>query len=266
MANKHTWSKKHFVLVHGVCHGAWCWYRVATHLESSGHKVTALDMAASGVHPKQPQDLKSIVEYVEPLMECLGCLGQRERVVLVGHSQGGAVLSMAMERFPEKIAVAVFAAAFMPGPELPFHSIFEEHSRRLDYDMVPQYRFDDGPDKPPTYILFEDDFLASKLYQLSPPEDVTLASYLKRPFPLYPDQIKTKEEMAVTKGRFGLVRRVYIVCDQDLLMMEGLQRWMVEMNPPDEVKVISGSDHMVVFSKPLELCACLEEIGQRYCS
>ncbi|XP_010026417.1 probable esterase PIR7A [Eucalyptus grandis] len=258
--------KKHFVLVHGACHGAWCWFRVATLLESSGHKVTALDLAASGVHPKQPQDLESIAEYVEPLLEFLGGLGEGERVVLVGHSMGGLVLSMAMERFPENIAVAVFAAAVMPGPDLTYHSILEEHSRRVEYNMDPMYRFDDGPEQAPTYISFGYNFLASKVYQLSPPEDLTLASYLGRPFRLCPDQDKMKEEIAVTRGKYGLVRRVYIVCDQDLLLMEGLQRWMAERNPPDEVKVISGSDHMVMFSKPLELCASLEEIGRHYCS
>jgi hypothetical protein len=31
------------VLVHGLCHGAWCWYKAATALESAGHRVTALE-------------------------------------------------------------------------------------------------------------------------------------------------------------------------------------------------------------------------------
>ncbi|KAL7240066.1 hypothetical protein ACSBR2_005848 [Camellia fascicularis] len=31
----------HFVLVHGACHGAWCWYKLKPLLESHGHKVTA---------------------------------------------------------------------------------------------------------------------------------------------------------------------------------------------------------------------------------
>lgn len=39
----------HFVLVHG----AWCWYKVATLLQSAGHRATALDLGASVVHPKQ---------------------------------------------------------------------------------------------------------------------------------------------------------------------------------------------------------------------
>lgn len=39
---------KHFVLVHGLCHGAWCWYKLAPLLEAAGHRVTAVDLAASG--------------------------------------------------------------------------------------------------------------------------------------------------------------------------------------------------------------------------
>ncbi|KAI6695280.1 hypothetical protein NL676_022990 [Syzygium grande] len=83
-------------------------------------------MAASGVHPKQAKELNSIVEYAEPLFEFLEGLPHEEKVILVGHSIGGLVLSMAMERFPEKVDVAVFAAHLMSGPELGFHSILEE--------------------------------------------------------------------------------------------------------------------------------------------
>ncbi|XP_010026416.2 probable esterase PIR7A [Eucalyptus grandis] len=266
MENKETRREKHFVLVHGACHGAWCWYRVVTLLKSSDYKVTALDMATSGVHPKQAQELNSIVEYVEPLFEFLEGLPQEKKVILVGHSMGGLCLSMAMERFPEKVDVAVFAAAIMPGPELSFHSIREQRARALKFSMGSAYAFDDGPARPPTALFLGHDLLSSKLYQLSPPEDLTLASYLMSQSRLYPDQAKMKEEVAVTGGKYGAVRRVYIMCDQDLIVTEDMQRWMVEMNRPDEVKVISGSDHMVMFSKPHELCRALGEIAERYCS
>ncbi|EEF40032.1 hypothetical protein RCOM_0602970 [Ricinus communis] len=57
-------KQRHFVLVHG----AWCWYKVAARLKSSGHKFTALGLAASGVNPKQVHHLKSISDYFQPLM------------------------------------------------------------------------------------------------------------------------------------------------------------------------------------------------------
>ena len=119
-------DKKHFVLVHGACHGAWCWYKVAALLKSAGHQVTALDMAASGIHPKQVQELNSITEYFEPLMEFLDSLPPEERVILVGHSMGGICISVAMEMFPKKIAAGVFVSAFMPSPEQGFVTLVQE--------------------------------------------------------------------------------------------------------------------------------------------
>ena len=46
-----------------------------------------------------------------------------ERVILVGHSYGGYAISQAMEYFPSKISVAVFATAFMPGPTLNYSTL-----------------------------------------------------------------------------------------------------------------------------------------------
>jgi len=45
-----------------------------------------------------------------------------------------------------------------------------QHVRRLDSFMDTKYAFDDGPEKPPTSFLFGYNIMASKLYQLSPPE------------------------------------------------------------------------------------------------
>nr|XP_025698737.1 methylesterase 1-like [Arachis hypogaea] len=119
-------KRRHFVLVHGACHGGWCWYKVSALLKSGGHKVTAPDMAASGIHPKKVQDLASITEYVEPLIELLESLPSEseERVILVGHSFGGICISMAMELFPKKIAAAVFLSAFMPSPDRGFLTLY----------------------------------------------------------------------------------------------------------------------------------------------
>ena len=76
-------DEKHFVLVHGACHGAWCWYKVATLLKTAGHRVTALDMAASGTHPSQPHEVPSISDYFKPLTEFMASLPPEERVILL---------------------------------------------------------------------------------------------------------------------------------------------------------------------------------------
>lgn len=106
--------QKHFVLIHGTCHGAWSWYKLKPLLEAAGHQVTALDLAASGIHMKPIQQVHTLSDYSQPLLEFLASLPQNERVILVGHSFGGLNLALAMDKFPQKIAVAVYLAAFMP--------------------------------------------------------------------------------------------------------------------------------------------------------
>lgn len=93
-------------------------------------------------------------------------------------------------------------------------------------------------------------------------QDLVLAQLFVRPISLPTSVLSSEEEL--TKEKYGSVRRVYIVCKEDNVVKPNLQEWMIENNPADEVKVINGSDHMVMFSKPLELCSCLQEISEKY--
>ncbi|XVE82726.1 hypothetical protein DITRI_Ditri16bG0029300 [Diplodiscus trichospermus] len=71
-----------------------------------GHKATAFDMAASGIHPKQVDEIHSFADYFEPLMAFMASLPPDEKpyekVMLVRHSLGGLCISIATERFPKK--------------------------------------------------------------------------------------------------------------------------------------------------------------------
>jgi pimeloyl-ACP methyl ester carboxylesterase len=107
-------QQKHFVMVHGVCVGAWSWYKVKPQLESVGHKVTAIDLAACGINTQKIEDVHTFADYAKPLLDFLASLDPNEKVILVGHSFGGVSVALAMEKFPEKIAVGIFLAAFIP--------------------------------------------------------------------------------------------------------------------------------------------------------
>lgn len=260
-----TEIKRHFVLIHGSCHGAWCWYKVVTLLKSAGHEVTALDMAASGIHPKQVHELDSVTDYYEPLIEFLRSLPQDQRVILVGHSLGGMCISVAMELFPKKIAAAVFVTAFMPSPDLSYLSLLQENTQRIDSSLDTKIMLDDSPnDKRNGSMLFGPQFLATKLYQLSPPEDLSLALSLLRPARSYGDEELLQEKTKVTKDNHGTVAKVFIVCQQDKVLEHDFQLSMIERNPANDVKVIVDADHMPMFSKPKELCAYLQEIAETY--
>lgn len=116
---------KHFVLVHGACHGAWAWYKLTALLKQSGHRVTAVDLGASGRREEKLFELKGgFSDYVKPLMEVMEAVPVPEKVILVGHSFGGLSLAWASEAFPDKVLVAVYTTAFMPDcSHHPFYPI-----------------------------------------------------------------------------------------------------------------------------------------------
>ncbi|KAI3954812.1 hypothetical protein MKW92_032322 [Papaver armeniacum] len=254
-------TKKHFVLVHGACHGAWSWYKLTPLLKSAGHRVTVLDMAGAGINPKQVKDVQSFSDYVQPLMDFMehslpSCksIKQEEKVILVGHSMGGLVISKAMETFPEKISVAVFLTALLPNmlQEFKFPDVFKEGCRG---DAI--YNYDEG-DK--TFV-FGPSYMSSNLYELCSPEDATLATMLVRPIRVFSNE-HMLEEITTSKQKFGSVKQVYIIAELDKTLTRDFQCWTIEKDPVDEVKEIIGSDHMVMMSKPQELFACLREIAE----
>lgn len=67
-----------------------------------------------------------------------------------------------------------------------------------------------------------------------------------------------------SEERYGSVRRVYIVCTEDLAIAEHFQRWMIDNYSAEEVKEIKGADHMPMLSKPQELFQCLLDIAATY--
>ncbi|KAJ0006967.1 hypothetical protein Pint_29500 [Pistacia integerrima] len=213
-----TVKQKHFVLVHGTNHGAWCWYKVKPRLETAGHRVTALDLAASGINMKSIHEVHSFYEYTEPLLEILASLPPDEKIILVGHSLGGLNLALAMDKFPEKIYVAVFLSVFMPDTN--------HH---------------------PSYIL---------------EQDLELAKTLTRPGSRFSDDLAKSKNFS-NEG-YGSIARVYIVCEEDMVIPKEFQHWTIENYPVKEVMEIKGADHMAMFSKPQEVTHCLLEIAHKH--
>src|SRR5262245_43740113 len=97
-----------YLLVHGSWQGAWCWDGVRAHLEARGHRVIAPDLPA---HANPCEDVGGIVlaDYVTAAAAALETAAAR-RVVLVGHSFGGAVITQLADRYPGRIALLVYVA------------------------------------------------------------------------------------------------------------------------------------------------------------
>ncbi|QCE04811.1 polyneuridine-aldehyde esterase [Vigna unguiculata] len=256
---------KHFVLVHGAFHGAWCWYKVAHQLKSEGHNVTTLDMAACGVNTEKIEEVDSVSEYHKPLITFLASLPPQEKVILVGHSLGGLSVSIAMEKYPKKISVAVFISAAVVTQNLTFLAFLQEANRRLGNDLEEQYFILDG-NRAPILSSIGVEFFRSRLYQLSTTEDLTLAISVVRPLPPFLSDVKLlAKQSAVSKKRNGRVSKVFIISEKDNLIPENFQRWIIQNTGPyADVKKIKNSDHMVMFSKPKELALEVLKIAYKF--
>jgi len=257
-------QQKHFVLVHGACLGGWVWYKLKPRLESAGHRVTALDLSASGINPKRLEELSSLEHYSSPLLETMAAVPVNEKVILVGHSLGGVNLALAMEKYPHKISVAVFLTAFMPDTNHGPSYVLDEYVARTSAEswLDTQFLPFGSSENPLTSMFFGPKFVSSKLYQLCSPEDIELASTLMRPSSLFMEDLSKANKFS-NEG-FGSVKRVYFVCEEDKAITKEFQEWLIHNNPVEEVKEIKGADHMPMCSKPQELCHFLLNIAAKY--
>eukprot|EP01018_Ginkgo_biloba_P000625 Gb_14833 [translate_table: standard] len=251
-------KQQHFVLIHGMGHGAWCWYKIVTLLKQKGHRVVALDLTSHGINKVAATDeVKSIAHYSEPLIEYIRALGN-ERVTLVGHSLAGCPLSYAMELFPDKVSKSIFLAAFTPRDNQSFlSSSFPQVFPRLMRNGVFQLNYGKGVSEQPTSASLVLDHVKSYLYNESPEQDVNLAQSLLTPTP-YPMAVET---LKLSKENYGSVRRFYVVLMKDKLFLPEHQEYSIAENPPERVFRMHASDHSPFFSQPEQLCNLLIHIA-----
>ncbi len=98
-----------FLLIHGACHGAWCWQEVLPRLTRLGHQARAIDLPGRGTDPRPHADL-TLPAYAQAVADAL-----EGPTILVGHSAGGMAISAAAELAPERVQRLVYLCAFLPG-------------------------------------------------------------------------------------------------------------------------------------------------------
>ncbi|TYI26870.1 hypothetical protein ES332_A05G140400v1 [Gossypium tomentosum] len=251
---------KKIVLLHGEGFGAWCWYKTIAQLEEVGLQPTALDLTGSGIDLTDTNTVTTLAEYSKPLIKYLENLPVDEKVILVGHSSGGACLSYALEHFPEKISKAIFLCATMvSNGQRPFDVFAEELGSAERFMKESQFLiYGNGKDKPPTGFMFEKQLMKGLYFNQSPTKDVALAMVSMRSTPLGP----IMEKLSLTPEKYGTGRRFYVQTLEDRALSPDVQEKLVRENPPERVFKIKGSDHCPFFSKPQSLHKILIEIVQ----
>jgi pimeloyl-ACP methyl ester carboxylesterase len=95
-----------FLLVHGACHGAWCWELTIPELEALGHEAVAIDMPGHGERHAETSTLAGNCDAVVDAM--------KPGDVLVGHSMGCAIASLAADARPDLVQHIVLLSGPLP--------------------------------------------------------------------------------------------------------------------------------------------------------
>ena len=83
-----------FVLIHGAFRGGWSWQRVRRLLQAAGHEVFAPSLTGAGERVHLSNADVTLETWINDVVKLLEYEDLRE-VLLVGHSQGGVVITAA---------------------------------------------------------------------------------------------------------------------------------------------------------------------------
>ncbi|XP_073305372.1 methylesterase 17 isoform X1 [Primulina huaijiensis] len=253
-------QEAHFVLIHGIGGGAWCWYKIKCVMENSGHRVTCLDLTSAGIDQTDPNTVLSFQDYNRPLVEFLQSLEDGQQVILVGHSAGGLSVSDAIHKFGRKIKAAVFVGATMLkcgfASDEDVKDGVPDVSEFGALDEVYDFWFRLGQDHPPTSVMVKKQLQRKLIYHMSPQQDSCLAAMLLKPGPIQALQSATFTETEDSDK----VPRIYIKTSRDRILRSYQQDAMIKKWPPSEVYALE-SDHSPFFSAPLGLIEFLVKVA-----
>lgn len=230
---------KHYILVHGAWEGAWSWDYVRPALEKQGHTVTAVNLHGSNGIQNITMD-----SYVQTVVDAINQLDHK--IVLVGHSMAGAVISLVAEQIPEKIEKLVYVAAFLLESG---DSVLEAMQRDPDGEFLPELVFSDNQSS----ATATEEVWRSKAFH-----DVKESRILEA-LPLVDVPQATEPFMAkvrVSDERFGSVPKVYIRTAIDKMVSPKLQDEMLKTWNVDQIHVLQ-SGHFPTMSVPETLAELL---------
>ena len=212
---------KTFILIHGSWHNAWNWHRLVPLLEKQGHTAIAIDLPGMG-RDKTPINEVTMSKTVQKICEIIDSV--EGKVVLVGHSKNGIMISQAAEYRPHKIEKLVYLAAYL----IPNGKTQREYSIQDTEGILKPYVTMHEQLKAHT---LQREIYKEGLYADCDEQITELARFLLSHEPVE----SGITPLQLTDENFGSVPRVYIECTQDKAVTPFIQRKMYTEMPCEKV-------------------------------
>ncbi|MDX2485617.1 MAG: alpha/beta fold hydrolase [Pseudodonghicola sp.] len=231
-----------FLLIHGSCHGAWCWRDVIPALTALGHGARAIDMPSHG-DDSTPLDQVTLAGCRDAILAA-----STPDTIIVGHSWGGYPISAAGEAAPEKMRALIYLCAYVPISGL---SMIDMRKRAKRQPLMPAVRrAEDG-----LSYTFDPDRLRELFYHDCP--DGTVAYAMPR---LCPQATHPQTAPLTLTERYQTLPKAYVRCADDQAIPPEYQAEMVQDWPRDRVFSLPTS-HSPFFAAPSALAALLDQIA-----
>ncbi|MDG5816815.1 alpha/beta fold hydrolase [Chitinispirillales bacterium ANBcel5] len=227
-----------FLLVHGGSIGGWCWHKVKNCLEQCGHRVYTPDLPGHESDFNGNYSEITFEKYVHHITNQIRRIDSR--LILVGHSLGGAVITKVLECIDSNLVQKViYVCAMVPAnggvigklldAEQELKKVTKIDKSRMCIDLLPGFW--------------------EVVFNRCSSEDITYAQKRIVPQPLLPLSVP------ISIKAKGAIKKIGIVCNNDLSLSPKTQETMYK-NAGCELKTLD-SGHAPYFSHAKELSAIL---------
>lgn len=237
---------KTFILIHGSWHSSWNWHRVIPMLEKQGHKAIAIDLPGMG-RDKTPINEVKMQTTVQAICKLIDSV--EGKVILVGHSKNGIMISQAAEYRPDKIEKLIYLAAYL----IPNGKTQSEYSAQDVKGVLKPY-VTRCPEL--NAHTLQTEIYKEGLYHDCDDTITELAKLLLSHEPVE----SGITPLQLTDDNFGRVPRYYIECTEDRAVTPFIQQKMYTETPCEKIYRMATS-HSPFFSRPKELTDILCEIA-----
>ncbi|AHC99671.1 alpha/beta fold hydrolase [Leisingera methylohalidivorans] len=232
------------LLIHGSCHGAWCWRDVVPALKAGGHTAHTITLPGHG-DGRDPAGV-TLAETADAI-----AAASTPDTIVLGHSWGGFPISAAAEAAPEKLRGLIYLCAYIPvsgsslidmrkaGPRQTLTGATAKNPAGTGYSFLP----DTAPD------LF---------YHDCPEEAVRFAMQN-----LCLQPIRPQDTPIQLTERFDGVPKAYIRCTSDRVIPPEYQVQMAAQLPPHRVYEMQTS-HSPFFADPKGLADLIGHIAKDF--
>ncbi|RCR71318.1 alpha/beta fold hydrolase [Larkinella punicea] len=239
--------KPTFVFVHGTFADESAWQLIKPKLEQAGYSVVAFNLPAHGTDPT-PVSKANFELYVSTVVQKINAISGK--VVLLGHSMGGMVVTQVAEQIPAKIEKLVYLCAFLPKNGQTLYELASSDTESLlGRSLHPEA---DGltASLPPNVLV--------QVFAVDAPEAIQKEVAKTRPEPLAVFAAKA----SLTDANFGKIPKYYIKTLKDEGVTPTLQQRMIDGYPGKIAKIYTmNTSHSPYWAKPDELVTILKEIN-----